>query len=105
MKITKITCYPLWFRRNQLVVKIDTDEGIYGLGESGLSGRERAVMAAIDHYSQWLVGKDPMRTGALWQEMYRSQYFEGGRVLTAAQSAIDIALMIRSTSASLCTAT
>ena len=33
-----------------------------------------------------------MRCGALWQEMYRSQYFEGGRVLTAAISAIDIAL-------------
>ena len=33
-----------------------------------------------------------MRGGALWQEMYRSQYFEGGRVLTAAISAIDIAL-------------
>ena len=92
MKITKITCYPLWFRRNQLVIKIDTDDGIYGLGESGLSGREQAVMGAIDHFSRWLVGKDPMRTGALWQEMYRSQYFEGGRVLTAAQSAIDIAL-------------
>jgi len=30
--------------------------------------------------------------GALWQEMYRGQYFEGGRVLSAAISAIDIAL-------------
>jgi galactonate dehydratase len=92
MKITDIKCYPLWFGRNQLVVKIETDSGLYGLGEAGLSGRELAVMGAIDHFKQWLVGKDPMRTGALWQEMYRSQYFEGGRVLTAAQSAIDIAL-------------
>lgn len=33
-----------------------------------------------------------MRIGALWQEMYRSQYFEGGQVFTAAISAIDIAL-------------
>jgi galactonate dehydratase len=92
VKITDITCYPLWFGRNQLYVKIDTDSGLYGLGESGLSGREKAVMGAIEHYREWLIGKDPMRTGALWQEMYRSQYFEGGRVLTAAQSAIDIAL-------------
>ena len=37
-------------------------------------------------------GAIPCRIGALWQEMYRSQYFEGGRVLTAAISAIDIAL-------------
>jgi galactonate dehydratase len=32
-----------------------------------------------------------MRIGAVWQELYRSQHFEGGRVLTAAMSAIDIA--------------
>ena len=41
---------------------------------------------------EFLVGRDPMRIGALWQEMYRSQYFEGGRVLQAAISALDIAL-------------
>ncbi len=33
-----------------------------------------------------------MQIGRIWQLLYRSQYFEGGRVLTAAQSAIDIAL-------------
>ena len=44
------------------------------------------------HYRDFLVGRDPMQIGALWQELYRSQYFEGGRVLTAAISAIDIAL-------------
>ena len=50
------------------------------------------MAGAVDHYSQFLVGQDGMRIGALWQEMYRSQYFEGGRTLTAAISAIDIAL-------------
>jgi galactonate dehydratase len=75
-----------------LIIKIETDAGIYGLGEAGLSGRELAVIGAIDHYSNWLVGRDPFSIGALWQEMYRSQYFEGGRVLMAAISAIDIAL-------------
>ena len=93
MKITDIRAYPVWVgRRNQLVVKIETDEGIDGLGESGLSGRELAVMGAIEHYREFLIGRDPKARGALWQEMYRSQYFEGGRVLTAAISAIDIAL-------------
>ena len=93
MKITDIKTYPVWVgSRNQLVVKVETDEGIYGLGESGLSGREMAVVGAINHYREWLIGRDPMRMGALWQEMYRSQYFEGGRVLTAAIAAIDIAL-------------
>ncbi len=93
MKITDIKVYPVWVgSRNQCIVKVETDEGIYGWGESGLSGRELAVQGAIQHYRAFLIGRDPMRRGALWQEMYRSQYFEGGRVLTAAISAIDIAL-------------
>jgi len=93
MKITDITAYPVWVgTRNQLLVKIETDEGIYGWGESGVSSRELAVEGAVKHFREFLVGRDPMRRGALWQEMYRSQYFEGGRVLTSAISAIDIAL-------------
>jgi len=93
VKITDIKSYPTWVgHRNQMVVKVETDEGLYGWGEAGLSGRELAVKGAVDHYREWLIGRDPMQIGALWQEMYRSQYFEGGRTLTAAQSAIDIAL-------------
>ena len=93
MKITDIKPYPAWVgTRNQLLVKIETDEGVHGWGESGLSGRERAVMGALEHYARFVVGRDPFDIGALWQEMYRSQYFEGGRVLQAAISAIDIAL-------------
>ena len=93
MKITAIIPYPFWVGiRNQLIVKVETDEGLYGWGESGLSGRERAVAGAIEHFREFLIGRDPFATGALWQEMYRSQYFEGGRVLTAAIAAIDIAL-------------
>jgi galactonate dehydratase len=71
---------------------VETDEGIYGWGESGLSSRELAVVGAVNHYREFLIGRDPMRIGGLWQEMYRSQYFEGGRALTGAISAIDIAL-------------
>jgi galactonate dehydratase len=93
MKITDIKSYPVWVgHRNQMVIKVETDEGLYGLGEAGLSGRELAVAGAVQHYREFLIGRDPMRAGALWQEMYRSQYFEGGRVLTAAISAIDMAL-------------
>ena len=93
MKITDIKTYPVWVgQRNQMIVKVETDEGLHGWGESGLSGREMAVVGAVKHYREFLIGRDPLRMGALWQEMYRSQYFEGGRVLTAAISAIDIAL-------------
>ena len=93
MMISAVKPFPVWIgHRNQLVVKVETDEGIFGWGESGLSGRELAVAGAIQHCAEFLKGRDPMAIGALWQEVYRSQYFEGGRVLQAALSAIDIAL-------------
>ncbi|MEE8047013.1 MAG: mandelate racemase/muconate lactonizing enzyme family protein [Dehalococcoidia bacterium] len=93
MKITDVKPYAVWVgKRNQMLVKIETDEGIYGWGESGFSGRELGVKGIMEHYREFLIGKDPMSRGGLWQEMYRSQYFEGGRTLTAAISAIDIAL-------------
>ena len=93
MHITDIKAFPVWIgTRNQMLVKVETNEGIYGWGESGLSTRELGVKGIIDHYKEWLIGRDPLKRGALWQEMYRSQYFEGGRTLTAAISSIDIAL-------------
>ena len=93
MKITDIKTFPVWVgTRNQMIVKVETDEGLYGWGESGVSGRELAVQGAVRHFREFLLGADPRRIGALWQRMYRSQYFEGGRVLTGAISAIDIAL-------------
>ena len=93
MKITEIKAYPVWVgHRNQCLVKVETDEGIFGWGEAGLSGRELAVVGAVQHYREFLLGANPFNIAAMWQEMYRSQYFEGGRVLTAAISAIDIAL-------------
>jgi galactonate dehydratase len=93
VKIIDVKAYPVWIgHRNQCIVKVETDEGIYGWGEAGVSGRELAVAGAVKHYREFLIGRDPMQRGALWQEMYRSQYFEGGRILTGAISAIDIAL-------------
>ncbi|MBA31440.1 MAG: galactonate dehydratase [Chloroflexi bacterium] len=93
MQITDIKPFPVWVgTRNQMLVKVETNEGIYGWGESGLSSRELGVKGIVEHYREFLIGKDPMKRGALWQEMYRSQYFEGGRTLTGAISAIDMAL-------------
>ncbi|GEA01584.1 mandelate racemase/muconate lactonizing enzyme family protein [Alteromonas macleodii] len=78
--------------RNVLFVKVTCKCGTYGWGESGLSSREFAVAGVISHFEQFLIGRDAQNVAALWQEMYRSQYFEGGRVLSAAIAAIDIAL-------------
>ncbi|MBX3541097.1 MAG: mandelate racemase/muconate lactonizing enzyme family protein, partial [Chelatococcus sp.] len=81
MKIKAIRSFPVRIGdRNQLLVKVETDAGIHGWGESGLATRERAVMGVIEHYEKFLIGQDVFAIGALWQEMYRSQYFEGGRV-------------------------
>jgi galactonate dehydratase len=93
LKITAITPFPVRVGiRNQFLLKIETDQGISGWGESGLTGREKAVAGAIEHFREFLIGQDAMQIGRIWQELYRSQYFEGGRVLQAAISAIDIAL-------------
>ncbi len=93
MIISNIIPYPVWCgHRNLLVVKVETECGLYGWGESGLSGRELAVAGAIEHFRKFLIGKNASHIEAIWQELYRGQYFEGGRTLTAAISAIDIAL-------------
>jgi len=61
MKITDIKPYAVWVgRRNQMLVKIETDEGIHGWGESGFSGRELGVKGIIQHYREFLKGKDAM---------------------------------------------
>ena len=85
MKITDVRSFPVWAgKRNLFVLKVESDEGYYGWGEAGVSSRDLAVQGAVAHFREFLIGKDPMRIGALWQEMYRGQYFEGGRVLTGA---------------------
>ncbi|SIN76839.1 mandelate racemase/muconate lactonizing enzyme family protein [Vannielia litorea] len=78
--------------RNRLLLKITLEDGTYGWGESGLTGRELAVKGMLDHFAPILVGKDPFFIGRIWQELYRSQYMEGGVVTGAAISAVDIAL-------------
>ena len=93
MRITDVKHFaPTVGMRPQSIVKIETDAGISGLGEAGTAGRERAVGGMFDHYREILIGKDPRRIEDIHQVLYRSQYFEGGTVITAAASAIDIAL-------------
>ena len=93
MKITTIETYPVWNgRRNDLYVIVDTDEGIYGVGEAGISGREHAIMGAIEHFKPLLIGQSPFRTEYIWQLLFRGGFFPAQRIQTAAMSAIDIAL-------------
>jgi galactonate dehydratase len=93
MKITAVRGFPVKVGiRNQFIVKIDTDEGISGVGEGGISGRELAMQGMLEHFRRFLLGEDPRRIEHLWQTMYRGAYFEGGTIAAATISAVDIAL-------------
>lgn len=93
MKITDIKGYPVKIgHRNQFVIKIEIDEGIHGIGEGGISGRELAMQGMLDHFKAALIGQDPRRIEHIWQQLYRGAYFEGGKITAAVISAVDIAL-------------
>jgi galactonate dehydratase len=88
MKITKVE--PLLLDRF-LYVRVHTDAGIVGLGESGTWGQIEASAASITKYGEYLVGKDPFPIEHHWNVMLRANHFTGGAI-TGAVSAIDIAL-------------
>ena len=93
LKITDIQCYPVWGGgRNYFFVVVDTDQGIYGVGEGGITGRELAVQGVIEHFKPFLIGQDAGRIEHLWQLMFRGGFFPAGKIAASAISAIDIAL-------------
>ncbi|MBS14802.1 MAG: galactonate dehydratase [Gemmatimonadetes bacterium] len=73
-------------------VKVETDDGFYGIGEAGLKRRGRAIGEVVAGFEPDLVGADPFRIEHLWQVMFRGGFFPGGVVQSAAVSAVDIAL-------------
>jgi len=92
MKITDVKVYLAKEWRTFCFVVLETDEGISGIGEAGITGRELAVRGAIKHFKPLLIGQDPFRTEHLWQLLFRGGFFPAQRILTAAIAAIDIAL-------------
>jgi galactonate dehydratase len=92
MKITKVKPFALTADRPYFFVKVETDEGIYGVGEAGITWREWAIEGATRHLESLLVGQDPFRTEFLWQQMHRRGFFPSENIQCAAMSAIDIAL-------------
>ncbi|MFP6588996.1 MAG: galactonate dehydratase [Candidatus Latescibacterota bacterium] len=90
MKIAKIEqFFPLPRVR---LVKITTDTGISGWGETTLEGKPKSVVASVEELAEYFVGKDPLRIEHHWQHVYRSAFFRGGNVLMTALSGIDQAL-------------
>lgn len=90
MKIAKIEQF--FPRKRMRLVKITTDSGIVGWGETTLEGKPRSTCAAVDEMADYLVGKDPLRIEHHWQHIYRSAFFRGGSVVMSALSGIDQAL-------------
>lgn len=90
MKITRIDQFAP--RERTRLVRITTDTGIEGWGESTLEGKPFSVPAAIEEFSGYLIGKDPLRIEHHWQQMYRSSFFRGGAHNMSAIAGLDAAL-------------
>ncbi|CAL9341286.1 D-galactonate dehydratase family member [Streptomyces sp. enrichment culture] len=79
--------------RNFVTLRITTDEGLTGLGDATLNGRELSVASYLtDHVVPLLIGTDPHRIEDTWQYLYRGAYWRRGPVTMAAIAAVDVAL-------------
>jgi mannonate dehydratase len=93
MKITSASVNITSPGRNFVTLKIETDEGIYGLGDGTLNGRELAVASYLtEHVIPCIIGRDPFQTEDLWQYLYRGAYWRRGPVTMSAIAAVDVAL-------------
>jgi mannonate dehydratase len=93
VKITDAKVFVCSPGRNFVTLKIFTDEGIHGLGDATLNGRELAVASYLsDHVIPCLIGRDPGQTEDVWQYLYRGAYWRRGPVTMTAIAAVDMAL-------------
>ena len=79
--------------RNFVTLLIETDDGVTGIGDATLNGRELAVASYLtDHVIPCLIGRDPARIEDIWQYLYRGAYWRRGPVGMSAIAAVDTAL-------------
>jgi mannonate dehydratase len=85
-----IVCSP---GRNFVTLKVTTEDGVHGLGDATLNGRELAVAAYLtEHIIPLLVGRDARRIEDTWQYLYKGAYWRRGPVTMTAIAAVDTAL-------------
>jgi mannonate dehydratase len=85
-----IVCCP---GRNFVTLKIVTEDGVYGVGDATVNGRELAVASYLsDHVCPLLIGRDARRIEDIWQYLYKGAYWRRGPVTMAAIGAVDTAL-------------
>lgn len=93
MRITDakvIVCSP---GRNFVTLKVTTEDGIYGLGDATVNGRELSVASYLaDHVIPLLIGRDARRIEDIWQYLYKGAYWRRGPVTMCAIAAVDTAL-------------
>lgn len=79
--------------RNFVTLKLITDEGVYGIGDCTLNGRELSVVSYLqDHVIPCLIGRDPQQIEDIWQFLYRGAYWRRGPVTMSAIAAVDMCL-------------
>jgi galactonate dehydratase len=79
-------------RANAIYVRIDTDSGITGTGETVLKRRDWSVAANLREIGEYLVGKDPLHIEDHFEKLYRDTFWVGGPLHSSGRSAVDIAL-------------
>ena len=93
MKITDIKTFNVFtYRTNFVFVKLETDEGISGIGEGTLEYKENALLGAIEDIKRVLIGQDPREVERISHELYRDSYWRVGPVLQSAVSAVNMAM-------------
>ena len=94
MKITNLKTFVVdAFRANYVFVKLETDEGIHGIGEGTLEMKEPTVAAAIDQLGAYLIGKNPFQVEHHVEIMNRDSYWRTGPVLRSAIAAVEVAML------------
>ncbi|MBT8078632.1 MAG: D-galactonate dehydratase family protein [Gammaproteobacteria bacterium] len=93
MKIKSVKVIVTCPGRNFVTLKIVTDEGLSGIGDATLNGRELSVASYLeDHIAPTLVGRDAAAIEDTWQYLYRGAYWRRGPVTMCAIAAVDTAL-------------
>ncbi len=93
LKITSARVIVTCPGRNFVTLKIETSDGVTGVGDATLNGRELAVASYLaDHVVPTLIGRDAHRIEDIWQYLYRGAYWRRGPVTMSAIAAVDMAL-------------
>ena len=93
MKIENIEVFVSNPGRNFVTVKVTTEDGVYGVGDATVNGRELAVVTYLEeHVAPCLIGRDAHNIEDIWQYLYKGVYWRRGPIAMASIAAIDMAL-------------